>query len=289
MRQILKLCRILITFLFFLLKFNITFSQEYFKLSPNINRLSQSKLYYDKPGSYELSAVLDKTDVSKGENLKVDIFITGYGIIESPKMSIYPSSSILNSDSKIYTSLSKINDSLFSWGGNSITFDNLTTILLTGGITLFDGDDSVRYTIFMDVFPVGNSNLIYTETSLSNKGPVSIDLKIKENTDPGEYKIKFYLSYFNGIEWKLSQTHIEFRVNNWVEDNPVLVVVLGLVFAFLALLGNFIKGFKLLFNLLKFPFRKHTKMQVPERQDNKSDSAKKENISTDKIQRKGKR
>lgn len=279
MKNLLKKKGIFTTIYLLFFFISTIYSQDYLKFIPDINKPSQSKQYYNKPGAYELAAVLDKTEVSKGENLKLNLFITGYGIIETPKLSIYPSSTILNSESIIYTSLRKVNDSIMSWGGDSITFDNMIAIQLSGGITLFEKDKGVEYTIFMDAYTDSISNLIFSEISFAKKGPVSINLKVKRNIDPGLYKIKFFLTYFNGDIWKLSQTTVEFRVNNWVEDHPVFVVVLGLIFAFLALFTDIFQNWRIsLSNTFKRIAGKNKKKEIPESSNSNNENRKVQNV-----------
>lgn len=43
----------------------------------------------DKPGSYELAIRLKEADVNRGDMVRLEVFITGYGIIDGAKIVFY--------------------------------------------------------------------------------------------------------------------------------------------------------------------------------------------------------
>jgi len=65
-----------------------------------------------------------------------------------------------------------------------------------------------------------------------------------DNVEPGNYKINFYYTYFNGEQWAGSTETVEFKVNNFVESHNIFLSLTGLFVAFISILPLFVTGLK---------------------------------------------
>jgi hypothetical protein len=95
-----------------------------------------------------------------------------------------------------------------------------------------------RPTIFFDAIP--DTHLIFTETALSLTpkdqlhGPVTLSLKMKDKAKPGQYDVRFALTYYNGESWVTSSETAPFSVTTWYQRHETLCQILAATAAVIA-------------------------------------------------------
>lgn len=86
------------------------------------------------------------------------------------------------------------------------------------------------------------SNMIFTEQYSGQKAPFGFNLISRKNAEGGDYNIKIYFTYYNGIEWKSSTDNVSIHINSTFEKYQNPLAILGLVFAFISVYPSFAKG-----------------------------------------------
>jgi hypothetical protein len=210
----------------------------------------RSKLHSDSPGHYELVALMNKTQIDKGDSAIITIFFTGYGQISQPKAFISSSATDIFAPSYIIHSFGTSGQNKYYWGGQRYNFDSLPAIfIMYGGITFPSLDTNrpdLHYGLFIDADSIEGSTFITTE-QIVNRSPAEIHLHFKKNARADNYKLNIYFTYFNGQEWTTSTTVVDFRINNFIQKHEVL---LGILAAAAALVG-LLPGFQILYSLIK--------------------------------------
>jgi len=181
----------------------------------------RTKPFAENPGVYKLLARTNSEHLDPDEDLKIVIFITGYGDIQAAKIVAYPSiESIDNSKSKILCVLRQ--------GYYSHAIEGKLDL---GGATIYlscEGSD----TRFADVKNKDSNLQILTETLISapddtSHAPVTLDLKLKKEIRSGQHKLSFVLTYYNGEAWCNSETIVQFTIRNLYQRNEMLIWGLG--------------------------------------------------------------
>jgi hypothetical protein len=230
---------------------------------------------FDKPGRYALVSRVSNTNVSPGDTVTLDLYITGYGRIESSKLYFSPppfaifdtAQSFLTSglkaesvDPKAATrsadgiSIAPGTKVLLTWGERTVPISEAGLTLVLGGMakpgwgisTPFfdenlstpDGDDS------------SNTPSISTEI-LMDHAPISIVLKLLDEVNPGMYAMNFVFTYYNGYMWENSNLQINLTIQNIFQRNERWVSTLGIMAALGSATGIVALGitvWQLLFN-----------------------------------------
>lgn len=177
---------------------------------------------FDAPGSYTLASRVSETVINAGDTLKFEQYITGYGEIKKCKIQCYISSDIFDySCSTLTNSISQTEDFQLYWGADT---DNIGEI---GFSCMCQGLKAPKWkeeTLFFDTSP----GLLLSEIK-ATKAPFDYSLKTKPHIKPGNHYIDFYLTYFNGAEWKSSKERVDFRVNNSFEKHSTIISFLAAV------------------------------------------------------------
>lgn len=86
-----------------------------------------------KPGAYDLIIRISQPIVDPGDRLRVEVYISGYGVIEAAKVAFYPSPEVFDpSKSKVKGSLKRCKDGLWGWGKDSTELDAIGHVLSLG-------------------------------------------------------------------------------------------------------------------------------------------------------------
>jgi len=202
---------------------------------------------WDKPGSYEVVGRFTKTNINKGEILKLEVYVTGYGNIKGAKIFIMPTYdpdqgkiiSILGLDTNYDRSTGQRKffdyDGAVYWGNDTTLAPNEANNFSI--VTLWKSGKSFKEihdtTSFFDMHIIGKEDERNLEISTERKlrdAPITFII----NTDgikPDDYKVLLCLTYFNGQEWKASRQELSFKIlNNW-ERLQLLWWIIGIVIA----------------------------------------------------------
>lgn len=217
----------------------------------------RSKKHYNANGHYELAAAINGTEINKGDSALVEVYITGYGQIEQPKILVSCSSNEIFEDFYVQHSLGgKKTGSNFTdvkWGYLKNKLKALpATLEINGGISFtyhssFNKDSLIDYGNFIDATKDSKSMSLMTEIKIVNP-PVAIHFQIKDQARADNYRLNLYLTYFNGSEWVGSNASIDFRINNYLQEHEL---ALGILAAAAALVGIF-PGIQILIHFFRF-------------------------------------
>ena len=145
-----------------------------------------------KPGAYDLVIRVSQPIVDPGDNLQVEVYISGYGVIHGARMVSYPSPSVFS-----------FSDSHVNCVGNTSKLGPLGARV--------DFDD----TAFCDVNDARNGQRLSLEGwTRQQKAPIEYDLTINKKVKPGPHSIQFVLTYFDGQTWKTASKNAEFTIRN---------------------------------------------------------------------------
>lgn len=170
---------------------------------------------WQKPGAYKLASAINESTLNPGDLLVIKQYITGYGAISGIKIVSYISSELfLEGQSKLESGFKKnpTDKNLLHWGGDTIDFLNC-------GLTVFPASMFKEgWLKSSEIFDIEqNSNAILTERALP-EAPFTYKLKIKKNARAGQHYMAFYMTYYNGSEWKCLEEKVPFKINNKFEQ-----------------------------------------------------------------------
>lgn len=179
----------------------------------------------EMPGAYALATRVGETVINAGDNLSFEQYITGYGEISNCKIQCYISSDLFDRDSSSvhhtpYIETQENGSITIKWGRETGYVDNAGYNCICMGVKTANWKDP---TLFFDANEPG---LLITELK-SGKAPFEYNLKTSKTIRPGSHYIDFYLTYFNGQEWKTSKERLDFRVNNTFEKNSTTLSLLA--------------------------------------------------------------
>jgi len=203
--------------------------------------------FADKPGNYELVIRLQNPIVDPGDILKLEVFITGYGLIRKEKLVFYPSVDLFdNEKSKIRFGIGRKKDkpNLFIFGTQERKLKDVGITI--GGMGGIKKENWKEYTIFFDIVDSKEVPQISTETK-QECAPVELDLKVSHSARAGIYYLSFNFSYFNGEQWKGSSKEVAFTIRNVLQRNETLAAFL----AIFAATATICVGLKTFYPLLK--------------------------------------
>ena len=185
----------------------------------------------DTAGSYAPAVRLVRTRLDRGEDIKGEIFVTGYGRIETAKLVFYPSLGLIDQESStIRFGYEHVGDLIY-FGGQENKVDELgVTLSLVGGVMR---QGWTRPSLFFDMAK-GALPIIATETT-QKRAPISFNLRIRNDARPGDYQLRFVLTYFNGAEWRTATETANVVVRNLIQRYELQVAVVA---SFAAVLGS---------------------------------------------------
>jgi len=202
----------------------------------------QGREFADKPGAYSLVSRISRANVDPGDALHVELYFTGYGIIEGGKLLVYPSPSIFDSsESNITAGCRQIGD-MITFGGKVWPMDRGGSFWIEVNDTGVKTKGWKRSTIFFDAIP--GTHLLFTEAAFpwtppkgQFHGPVTLSLKIKDKAKSGQYDVRFALTYYNGESWVTCPETAQFSVTTWYQRWETPCQIAAVVAAGIALLA----------------------------------------------------
>jgi hypothetical protein len=191
----------------------------------------QNAKYYDKPGSYQLAVRITDAEVDPGNTTVMEVYLTGYGFIEGAKILFHPPPHFIDenwSTASLNPNLSP--QGVFTYGADSVSLSEDGTILILSG-----GYKEPQWSSYSQFFDVGRDYNPQQPGSIQQiaserkfeKAPLELSIKTKSNTPSGVHKLNFYLTYFNGQEWKGDSKSVQLKVPNWFERNQFLSLAIA--------------------------------------------------------------
>jgi hypothetical protein len=191
--------------------------------------------FAEAPGSYQPVIRIRVPILDPGDTVEGDLFITGYGMIQTAKLVFYPSTGVFEAGPGEFRFGIQDQDGLITFGGDThkgVGADGLT-IFLTSGMEVAEWD---RPTPFFDV-EKGTLPRVATETRLTNS-PVEFRLPTQRNARPGQYTLTFVLTYYNGAEWRSSVQSVSFTIRNLLQRHEIAIAILAAIGVSLAMITD---------------------------------------------------
>lgn len=186
-----------------------------------------------KPGAYDLAIRVSQPIVDPGDKLQVEVYISGYGVVQAAKVAFYPSPQVFDLDpnrSMMTTGIKRYDDGRMGWGGTPVKFDPTGGVLtLSGGFVSENNPSWQRPTWFCDANERQvNHYQIATEVKHpQGTSPVCLDLTVHNDATPGPHSIHFVLTYFDGQTWKTASKNADFTIRNFYQRHEIPVWILG--------------------------------------------------------------
>ncbi len=200
-----------------------------------------AKAFASKPGSYNLAILVSKPIVDPGDSLQIEVYISGYGVIISPKVAFYPSPNVFDiGKSTAWHSLKTYEDGKMGWGAEQALLDPVGMVCCLGGGRVFKTDGSQETTWFFDARPEERENYqVSTEVKHpKGKSPLFLDLCLHRKARPGPQSVGFVFTYFDGASWHTSAEYACFAVRNFYQRHETTVWLIGAIAAIMSILAN---------------------------------------------------
>jgi len=194
--------------------------------------------YAEKPGNYELAIRVMNPTANPGDVISIELYITGYGLVSNPKLAFFsPTNFIHPTESVAISGMQEIiheNKRAIVFGGSTDIIGETGNIVLT-----FKGLGSTDWkecTYFVDrnlyggFFDIDHCPAILTECN-AGQAPIEMKLRTIKKVKTGKHNLRFYLTYFNGAEWKTSIDEAEIDVPNLYKRNEITFWLLGVFIA----------------------------------------------------------
>jgi len=184
-----------------------------------------------------------KYNVKRGDNIEIDIYLTGLGVPDTSKLFI-----LFSSPNIIDFSIPGIATTCVKYSPKKL--NGKDTIIPVAGEKYVDRHevDPNGLTFrslegfFLPVpkFPVTNEEQLLMPEVMAEKqfdgyDPISISLKTLSKAKPGDYEINTTLTYEYQNIIKQASNKVKFRITNWWDRNQWWVITSGSIIAFILL------------------------------------------------------
>jgi hypothetical protein len=214
----------------------------------------------NQPGEYRVAIRIVQAEVDPGDQLRVEIYVTGYGQIYGSKLIFYPPPYFIDEEqSTVFHGLDVQEvegERRFVFGTTEQRFKDFGgdpgMLLTIGGIALPGWEKATPYVdvdFQSDTATSKAIGLTFMEQKLL-RAPIELLLKVRKKAPSGHHDLRFYLTYFNGEVWKTDSQAVSLSVRNLFQRHPYITWIIGSVGAALAL-GSFARtNWDILSNIL---------------------------------------
>ena len=202
--------------------------------------LPQNARFANAPGEYKLAIRVSKAEIDPGGEVNLEIFVTGYGEIRGAKLVVYPPPYFIDlHTSKVIHDLEagEQPEDPVVFGETEKTFEEVGSGEQEGVVHItfggYKGDNWGFYSTFFDVPPTdinGDVWVIATETR-SGRAPITMPLKARCKAPPGDHNLRFYLTYYNGSQWKIDSQSVSITARAWFRRHEGLTWGVGITAA----------------------------------------------------------
>ncbi|MCK6479128.1 MAG: hypothetical protein L6R43_02940 [Planctomycetes bacterium] len=167
----------------------------------------------------------------------MEVFVSGYGMIDGPKLVFYPSPEFVEFGKSTVTSGIVVEGTTAYFGGDPRHPDENGFTLVLVAATPADASGE-RLSMFSDRPGVAPSPVpqVLAETVQRNP-PVLVNLATRKSVRPGTHWMHFVLTYFNGEVWVSTTTTAEFTVRTFIQRHEPWAWALGITATVCSLLG----------------------------------------------------
>lgn len=190
-----------------------------------------SRAFSLKPGSYSLAILVSDPIVDPGGRLQIEVYISGYGVIQAAKVAFYPSPNVFNIDkSTVWHSLKTYEDGKMGWGAEQTSLDPVGMVCCLSGGIVFETNTSQKATWFFDARPEEERENYQISTEVKHpkgKSPLFMDLRLHRKARSGQQSISFVFTYFDGDTWRSCTDKADFTVRSFYERHQTSVWLVG--------------------------------------------------------------
>lgn len=162
---------------------------------------------------YTISTYSNNPVVNQGDNVSIEIFITGRGDVDTNNFKVSIPPFIVKRDiwvnSFIYDTKEKVN-------------------IVDSKIQYFDNGFNFRLTkLFFEPYEpgyLGNVGEFQYITNETKYPPLTVNFMIDNDAPPGDHQISTILFYKNASQWYMSEKIITIHIRYWYEQNWFYVV-----------------------------------------------------------------
>jgi hypothetical protein len=205
----------------------------------------------DRPGEYRLAIRILDAEIDPGDELRLEIYIVGYGKIRGSKVSFRPPLYFIDPEGSKAVFGARGAGGRLLWGGKQERMNPEGFTVLMSGLQKEGWED----TPYIDVLPPeqADKDALGIATIATEKkygaAPIGITLKVQDEAPTGTHNLQFFFTYFNGNEWKSDIQSVDVLVRNWVRRHELFTVVGGVLVALVALLATILS---LVFDVLSY-------------------------------------
>lgn len=230
----------------------------------NLTSEVQEPAFRNRPGAYQLAIRAPKTEIDPGDDIILEIYVTGYGEIRGAKVVFYPPTNFVS-----YTQVdgwAAVKAMIIGRGGARGLTNHAVIIPLAAD----ERDDPYGWR--SDTDPHGiDTSAIAAEARFS--APIRLTLGTKPQyveppptgetsiidtpIPPGNHTFQVFLTYFNGSEWKTDSQSVTVSVRNWFQRNyyaTLVVSILGVGLTLIALAVSVMVNLGALWDLISAIF-----------------------------------
>jgi hypothetical protein len=206
----------------------------------------------DRPGEYRLAIRIVDGEIDPGDELRIEVYVVGYGKIRGSKVSLHPPPYFVDAEkSKVVSTMRKVENRLL-WGGQEQRMDSEGLTIFMPGVQREMWEENTPY---FDVYPHNEAakNVLGIATIATEmkygEAPIAMTLKVVDKAPTGTHTLQFFFTYFNGNEWKSDSQSVDVLVRNWVRRHEFATVLGGVLIGLIALLATILS---LVFDVLSY-------------------------------------
>lgn len=188
--------------------------------------------------------------------INLEIYFTGYGEIDGVKMVFYPPTNFVEicekSVVKIGLSGNQIDNKMKLWFGHqSEAIADWGFIVIIYGMKRPNWKSSTMF-IDRDLFDMSKEQhpvkVLMTEAPL-NQAPVLVSIKTKKKVRPGIHILRFFLTYFNGTEWKTANNSVDIEIPTFYKRHELMFWIIGSIITIISLSPLIIQFLKMVLKI----------------------------------------
>lgn len=204
----------------------------------------------ERNGRYTIIPVARRTHINPGDELIIDLYITGYGLPKLNKLSIsFSAQEVLSDSGKSYLSIYHYDN--YGNSGDFRTREEIietshTTVKLPTSFFVYNPEAGNVYTSLM-------SEIIHSKDN-EQIGPIHIHLNTNKNIPPGTHKIYTTFTYDINDQTYQDESSLNIHVNSWTERNRrelrISAIILSVILVLFSLFNLFLGLISIMVDIL---------------------------------------
>lgn len=254
---------LIISYFFKLLTANLKYLILFFLIIFSVKSISQDTSNIDSdslsPGVFKLVLSADKTKVKDGDEVEIDVQITGFGNIdfESAKIFLTTNSDFLNTRES-YIKGGFYSEKIKKTG--KMVFGSPKMPLANGGTIIYPYSRFVQndkiISLFSKTLETKEHSIYFEQKYWSDSESRTIPalfyhFQLRDDLPSGNYYLTYVFTYFNGIDWVNDTEVIEIEVMPWYVEHESKIQIVAIIIAFLTIATLIRPVFKEIILLLK--------------------------------------